>query len=79
MTGVADNLVAGFNDIFRRQSPSRVFMDMGRDLMEGLRIGIEGNLSGPLRQMETLADSLAGPTICGPSCPKCSAIASQRG
>ena len=54
--GFADNVRA----FFRTQSPSRLFMDIGRDLMDGLRIGIADNMTGPVGQMETLADSLAG-------------------
>ena len=51
---VASNIINAVKGIFKSNSPSRVFMDIGEDLDEGLALGIEGNIKPVTQAMNTL-------------------------
>jgi hypothetical protein len=42
VTGLLDQLISDALDVFGIGSPSRVFMDIGQNIVEGMRIGLEG-------------------------------------
>jgi hypothetical protein len=50
------------------RSPSRVFMDLGRFVMEGLTGGLAGGQDGPVRRIEETARRMIG-TAAGTSLP----------
>ncbi|WP_306150646.1 hypothetical protein [Roseovarius sp. MMSF_3281] len=55
-----EGLSQSIKDVFGIKSPSRVFMRIGRDLMAGLGLGIEGGSGGPQAALQRAADQLAG-------------------
>lgn len=60
VTGVADSISGKFKGFLRIKSPSRLFMQHGDFLMQGLSLGIERGQSLPLSNMKSLAGGLSG-------------------
>ena len=60
---VAGNIINTVRGMFRSHSPSRVFMDIGNDLMEGMELGIADNGDAPTRAVRQVsADITAAAT-----------------
>ncbi len=59
--------VAAFKDKAQIHSPSRVFMGLGSNLTEGLRLGIARSADGPVRQIRTLTAGVAGAAMIAAS------------
>jgi TP901 family phage tail tape measure protein len=56
--GIADGVTDAVNDAYDQDSPSRVFIGVGDNIMEGWRIGIEGGQAGILAAMGRTASGL---------------------
>lgn len=57
---VGENIKQGFKDMFGIQSPSRVFAEFGRFLMEGLGLGISDNARVPVGALAGVGADLKG-------------------
>ncbi|WP_170828686.1 phage tail tape measure protein [Sphingobium yanoikuyae] len=56
---IARQMKTWFADVLKIRSPSRVFMEMGGNITDGLAIGIDRGTRGPLRSIRTVATGLA--------------------
>lgn len=56
---IARQMKTWFADVLKIRSPSRVFMDMGGHITDGLAIGIDRGARAPLRSIRTVATGLA--------------------
>lgn len=56
---IARQMKTWFADVLKIRSPSRVFMEMGGNITDGLAIGIDRGARGPLRSIRTVATGLA--------------------
>jgi len=65
--GLADRVRSAFNSALDIFSPSRVFKQSGKFLVEGLIIGIKGSLDAARRAAELLANTVVAPTAALPS------------
>lgn len=59
---MGDALITGARDRLDIRSPSRVFEQIGRFVMEGMGLGIEGGTAGVRGQMQVVADQMTGAT-----------------
>ena len=59
--GIWSSVTDNARSAFRNQSPSRVFMGIGGDLMDGLAIGIRDNSDKPIAAIGDLAAGIDGP------------------
>lgn len=57
--GIAQQAVDIWNIIWGNDSPSKVFMEMGKNLMKGLEIGVVSNASEPLKAMSQIAREMS--------------------
>lgn len=57
---VADGAANWFKDHLGIHSPSRVFMDFGRNIADGLSLGVSRGMSGPLGQVSRMAEGVRG-------------------
>jgi tape measure domain-containing protein len=60
MEAMADEIVAAFNRRLKARSPSRVFMEIGGYIMDGLAIGISSSVSNVKSAVEDAADAAIG-------------------
>ncbi len=58
VTDAARSVISSARGMFRVDSPSRVFMDLGEDLIEGLRIGLESEVDSATDVLAQLSDQL---------------------
>lgn len=73
IVGIGENVTGWFKDKLGIRSPSRVFMELGGDTMDGLSLGLHSNQQGPLKQVAGLGKQLAaagaiafaGPALAG--------------
>jgi hypothetical protein len=59
--GLANQVIEGAKETLQTRSPSRVFMGIGADVVEGLAIGIEDNTGRAMQAMYDLAAGLQEP------------------
>lgn len=57
---VADGAANWFKNHLGIHSPSRVFMDFGRNIADGLSMGISRGMSGPVGQVSRMAEGVRG-------------------
>jgi hypothetical protein len=67
---IAQRVIAAFRKPTKINSPSRVFMEMGGFLTQGLALGIEGSGHHPVRAMGRLGASVAGAGAISLSSPR---------
>lgn len=58
--GVMGRVVSSAKDALQSRSPSRVFMEIGSDITEGLAIGIEENSARPMGALGSLVEQMRG-------------------
>jgi TP901 family phage tail tape measure protein len=56
---VARGMVGRVTGIFRNQSPSRLFAEIGEDVVDGLALGVRDQMAVAIRQAEALANGVA--------------------
>jgi len=61
LTGFATGLVGDVKSMLGIRSPSTVFAEIGEDMMEGLRIGVQTGAPGVTREIDGLAADLESP------------------
>jgi TP901 family phage tail tape measure protein len=68
LRGIASKVKNTFTGMLGIHSPSRVFMEYGRNLLAGLRLGMRRALPGPLAELQALGARLSagGRSITGP-------------
>ena len=60
ITGFADNVVKGFKDGFKINSPAKVMVPIGRGIDEGVGLGIEDNADIPIESAQKVIDGVVG-------------------
>ena len=58
--GFADNVVKGFKDSFKINSPAKVMIPIGQGIDEGVGLGIEENADIPIESAEKMVDGVVG-------------------
>lgn len=58
--GVGESITTGFKDIFGIQSPSKVFAEIGQNLMAGLGLGVQEGKGAVTGELQTAADEITG-------------------
>jgi phage-related protein len=75
VAAIANSVTGVFRSEVKSESPSRVFMDIGRDLMSGLQLGIQSGAAAPFGAMRGAAAALAIGATALPSAPALAATA----
>jgi len=65
VVSVGDNTIGWFKRKLRMNSPSRVFMDIGKGITEGLSIGVTQGENGPTNAMQGISKRIAGALTTG--------------
>ena len=58
--GFADNVVKGFKDSFKINSPAKVMIPIGQGIDEGVGLGIEENADIPIESAQKMVDGVVG-------------------
>jgi phage-related protein len=61
--GIANSTVTWFKGLLGIHSPSRVFMGFGDNIGDGLAIGMQRSIKGPMKQARNMAAGVAGAAL----------------
>lgn len=59
VVGFGKHVTGSFKNVLGIRSPSRVFMELGGDTMDGLTLGLQAEQGGPLKQVTSLGKQMA--------------------